>query len=223
MASALQWLSAALLIAGMSWGLFFAPTEQNMGEIYRALYVHVPSALTAFLVSFVLLGVSIWGLIKKSPASAYYGKALAEAGFIYTCLALATGSIWGRATWGVWWTWDARLTTTLILGIQYAGFLALYDAYEDINKRITACAVMGILIAINVPIVYKSVTWWRTLHQPPSLMRPGGSTMSPEIMTPLFFCLFAFIFAALVNCYQRYRSLALENTLDDYREEHLAA
>lgn len=223
MASVQQWLAAALVIAGMAWGLFFAPTEQNMGEIYRALYVHVPSALTAFLVSFILLGVSIWGLVKKSPASAYYGKALAEAGFLYTCLALATGSIWGRATWGVWWTWDARLTTTLILGIQYAGFLALYNAFEDVQKRITACAVMGILIAINVPIVYKSVTWWRTLHQPPSLMRPGGSTMSPEIMTPLLFCLAAFIYAALVGVYQRYKSLELEHTLEEYREEHLAA
>lgn len=223
MSTALQWLSAALVIAGMTWGLFLAPTEQNMGEIYRALYVHVPAALTAFLLSFILLGVSLWGIIKKTAASAYYGKALAEAGFIYTCLALATGSIWGRATWGVWWTWDARLTTTLILGIQYAGYLALYNAFEDINKRITACAVMGILIAINVPIVYKSVTWWRTLHQPPSLMRPGGSTMSPEIMTPLLFCLGTFIFAALINVYQRYRSLTLENTLEEYREEHLAA
>lgn len=223
MAHALQWLSAALVIAGMTWGLFFAPAEQNMGEIYRALYVHVPSALTAFLMSFILLGVSIWGLIKKTPASAYWGKALAEAGFLYTCLALATGSIWGRATWGVWWTWDARLTTTLILGIQYAGFLALYSAYDEINKRITACAVMGVLIAINVPIVYKSVTWWRTLHQPPSLMRPGGSTMSPEIMTPLLFCLFAFVCAALVNSYQRYTTLQLSNVVDEYREEHLAA
>lgn len=223
MAMAWQWLSAALVVAGMTWGLFLAPTEQNMGEIYRALYVHVPSALTAFLVSFILLGVSIWGLIKKTPASAYYGKALAEAGFLYTCLALATGSIWGRATWGVWWTWDARLTTTLILGIQYAGFLALYNAFEDVHKRITACAIMGILIAINVPIVYKSVTWWRTLHQPPSLMRPGGSTMSPEIMTPLLFCLGAFVVAAVVNVYQRYRSLELGHALEEYRDEHLAA
>lgn len=223
MATAWQWIAAALVVAGMAWGLFFAPTEQNMGEIYRALYVHVPSALTAFLVSFILLGVSIWGLVKKSPASAYYGKALAEAGFLYTCLALATGSIWGRATWGVWWTWDARLTTTLILGIQYAGFLALYNAFDDMQKRISACAVMGILIAINVPIVYKSVTWWRTLHQPPSLMRPGGSTMSPEIMMPLLFCLAAFIAAALTAVYQRYKSLALEHVVEEYRDEHLAA
>lgn len=223
MPSILQWLSAVLVIAAMSWGLFLAPTEQNMGEIYRAIYVHVPAALTAFLMSFILLGVSVWGLVKKSPASAYYGRALAEAGFLYTCLALATGSIWGRATWGVWWTWDARLTTTLILGIQYAGYLALYNAYDELNKRIAACAVMGILIAINVPVVYKSVTWWRTLHQPPSLMRPGGSTIAPEIFTPLMFSLGVFIFAALINSYQRYRSLTLEETLEEYQEEHLAA
>jgi heme exporter protein C len=114
-----------------------------------------------------------------------WSKATAEVGLLFTILTLATGSIWGRPTWGTWWTWDARLTTTFLLALLYAGYLLLYAAMPPGPSRIRVCAVLGILIFADVPIIYKSVTWWRTLHQPPSMIREGGSTMEPEILWTL--------------------------------------
>lgn len=216
-------LGSLLVFVGIYWGLFIAPTEQNMGEIYRVIYIHVPVCITAFFVSFFLLVASILGLIKKTDSSMHLAKASAEVGFLFTVLGLLTGSIWGRATWGVWWTWDARLTTTLILGILYAGYLVLYSSFSSTEKRVKACSIMGILIAVDVPIIYKSVTWWRTVHQPPSIIREGGSTLAPEILYPLVYGIFAMIILSIGMIFLRKENLKAEATLEELSESHLSS
>jgi len=111
--------------------------------------------------------------------------ACAEVALIFGVLLLATGSIWGKPTWNVWWTWDARLTTSLLLVLMLAGFLILHGSLQDLNTRVRSCSVLGILITLNLPIIYQSVNWWRTLHQPQTLLREGGSTMDPVMLKVL--------------------------------------
>lgn len=203
----------ALLISWL-WALQFAPTEKHMGDVYRIIYLHVPSAAAAFLSSFVLLVVSIWALFRKDSHAGLWGRAVAEVGLIFTILTLATGSIWGRPTWGVWWDWDARLTTTLILGLLYCGYLILFSSINSPQQRNRICAALGILIAADVPIIYQSVTWWRTLHQPPTIMRKGTSTMSPEMLTGLLTCIGIMLFVGAYLAIQRSRNLVLSEELE---------
>lgn len=180
-------VSILALGVAITWyiGLALTPTDQAMGEIYRVIYFHVPCAITAFALAYVLFFASILSFRKSSNQSVYWGRAAAELGFVFTVLTLATGSIWGYPTWGVWWTWDARITTTFLLALLYAGYILLYNGLPRGSKRTKACAILGILIAVDVPIIYKSVTWWRTLHQPPSILREGGSSMDPEMLQAL--------------------------------------
>ncbi len=204
----------ALLLASWYWALVKAPTEAAMGEVYRIIYLHVPSAFTAFFSSLVLCIFSVWGIWKKDERAMVWGKACAEVGFIFTLLTLATGSIWGRPTWGVWWTWDARLTTTLLLALLYAGYLILYGSLTPGAQRTRICSVLGILIFADVPIIYKSVTWWRALHQPPTLMRPGGATIAPEMFNTLMVCLVVMLAVGYWMMRQRAYNMGLEHDLE---------
>ena len=176
-----------LMLVACHWfaAFFYAPVDEHQGEVYRIMFLHVPSAITAFASSAALAVFSALGLKQRSESSLALAKATAEVGLLFTLLTLATGSIWGRPTWGTWWTWDARLTTTFLLALLYSGYLLLYSAMPAGPGRVRACAVLGILIFADVPIIYKSVTWWRTLHQPPSMLRAGGPTMDPEILWTL--------------------------------------
>ncbi len=213
-----QWLIGIFLGASLlfQWALGFlwAPVDQHQGEVYRIIFLHVPSAFTAFASSLLLALVSIWTLRKKSVASLHWGRAAAEVGLLFTILTLATGSIWGRPTWGTWWTWDARLTTTFLLALLYAGYLILYASLEHGTQRMKACAVLGILIFADVPVIYKSVTWWRTLHQPPSMMREGGSTMEPEILKTLLLGIAIMTLLAIWLISQRAKNLAFREELE---------
>lgn len=208
---------AVLLFASFSWfyALRFAPSDEAQGEVYRIMYFHVPSAITAFLSSFILLFFSLWTLFKRSPVAASWSKACAEVGFMYTAITLITGSIWGRPTWGVWWEWDARLTTTLILALLYAGYLIFTNSMAPGSQRDRMAAALGLIIAIDIPIIYKSVEWWRTLHQPPSLLRSGGSTMDPEMRSILFLCMFAMFFIAGWLLWLRAVNLQLQAKIEE--------
>lgn len=172
----------ALVLAQWGMGLFYAPVDALQGEVYRIIFLHVPAAFTAFFSAFILFIYSILALRTKSESHQRVCKATAEVGLIFTAITLVTGSIWGKPTWGVWWTWDARLTTTLLLAILYAGYLLLYASLEPGPGRTKACAILGILISADVPVIYQSVNWWRTLHQPQSMLRKGGPTMDPIIL-----------------------------------------
>lgn len=203
-----------LMVAAFGYALFATPTDAAQGEVYRVIYLHVPSAITAFALAYVLLVASIWSLRGRSVRSEFWGRASAELGLLFTALTLATGSIWGYPTWGVWWTWDARITTTFLLALLYAGYLLLYESLEQGAKRRKACAALGILIAVDVPIIYKSVTWWRTLHQPPSIIREGGSTMEPEMLLALGLSFGAVLLFSIWLVWFRVKVLDLKARLD---------
>ena len=204
----------AFVVIGWYRGLVIAPTEHHQGEVYRIIYFHVPSAFTAFLSAFSLLAFSLITLFKRSESAALLGKASAEVGLIFTVITLLTGSIWGRPTWGVWWTWDARLTTTLILALLYAGYLIFYSSMSPGPQRDRISATLGIVIALDVPVIYGSVYWWRTLHQPPSIMRPGGSTMDSDMFNFLLFNAIGIICFAAWMVILRYKNLKLEQKLE---------
>jgi heme exporter protein C len=194
--------------------LFVLPADMHQGEVYRIIYLHVPAAFASFALAFVLFFVSVYGLVTKNLNTEFWGRAVAEFGFIFTLLTLVTGSIWGRPTWGVWWTWDARLTTTFILAVLYAGYLLLWSSMSPGMARIKSTGILGVLIAVDVPIIYKSVTWWRTLHQPPSMMREGGSTMAPEILSHLIWCIVVLSFIALFLAWKRMQNLRVERMIE---------
>ena len=203
-----------LLLGAWAFGIFATPTDAAQGEVYRIIYLHVPAAISAFGAAYVLLIASVISIWKKSENSGYWGKASAEFGLGLTVITLATGSIWGYPTWGVWWTWDARITTTFLLALLFGGYILLYDSMPQGSRRDRACGVLGILIAVDVPIIYKSVTWWRTLHQPPSILREGGSTMEPEMLRALGFSFVALLLFSLWGIWVRANNLKLARAIE---------
>jgi heme exporter protein C len=148
-----------------------SPSDQVQGDLVRLLYIHPALAWTAYLACFVATGASIWHLVKRTEASDVLAHSAVEVGAVLTALTLATGSIWGRPTWGVYWVWDARLTSTAMLFLLLLGYLALHrvDAAPEVRSR--RAAVVGVLLVPNVVLVHQSVEWWRTLHQDPTLAR----------------------------------------------------
>jgi heme exporter protein C len=197
---ALGWLSAAALALGLAMAFGVAPREVSQGNVQRIMYVHPPLAWVAYLAFGVVAAASIVYLARRRAAADRLAHASAEVGVLFTGLAIATGSIWGKPTWGTWWTWDARLTSVAILFVMYLGYLLLRGAIEDPERAARYCAVLGIVAALDMPLVHFSVYWWRTLHQPPSLMRPGGFSGSSAILWPLLVNLAAFtvLYAYLV-------------------------
>ena len=200
MVRALGWLSAIFLGVGLIMAFGVAPRESTQGNVQRIMYVHPPLAWVAYVAFAVVAVASIAYLVRRRPAADHVAHASAEVGVVFTGLAIATGSIWGKPTWGTWWTWDARLTSVAILFVMYVGYLLLRSTIEDHDRAARYCAVLGIVAALDMPLVHFSVYWWRTLHQPPSLMKPGGFTGSAAILWPLLVNLGAFtlLYAYLV-------------------------
>jgi heme exporter protein C len=185
-------VTLVLLLTGLLAGLWWAPPDAVQGNVQRIMYVHPPLAWVAYLAFGVVAAASIAYLVRRAPGADRLAHASAEVGVLFTGLAIATGSIWGKPTWGTWWTWDARLTSVAILFVMYLGYLLLRGTVEDRERAARYCAVLGIVAALDMPLVHFSVYWWRTLHQPPSLMKPGGFTGSAAILWPLLVNLAAF-------------------------------
>ena len=200
MVRVLGWLSATALAMGLVMAFGVAPREVSQGNVQRIMYVHPPLAWVAYVAFVVVAVASIAYLVRRRPAADRLAHASAEVGVLFTGLAIATGSIWGKPTWGTWWTWDARLTSVAILFVMYVGYLLLRATIEDHERAARYCAVLGIVAALDMPLVHFSVYWWRTLHQPPSLMKPGGFTGSAAILWPLLVNVAAFtlLYAYLV-------------------------
>lgn len=160
-------------IAALTLGLVIAPPDALQGQPQRLMYVHVPAAWTAFASYTVVLVASVAYLLRRSPAWDAAAQAAAELGVGMTALAIVLGSIWGRAVWGVWWAWDARLVTTAVLLLIYLGYLGVRGLSDDAGVNARRAAVIGIAGFVQVPIVHFSVLWWRTLHQEPTILAPG--------------------------------------------------
>jgi len=198
------------MLIGSFVGLFVVSPDRLQGDVQRLMYVHVPAAWLAFLAFFIVFLMSVLYLIQRDLKWDRVAHASAEIGVVFTVLTLALGSMWGKPTWGVWWTWDPRLTTTAIMLAIYVGYLAIRSFADDPDKRARWAAIVGIIGFANVPIVYLSVIWWRTLHQPPSSPR----SVSPEILWTLLFNLLAFTLVYVYLMMRRIRLAKIEGELE---------
>lgn len=207
LANGLGLMALLAVLVGLYLAFFYAPEDALQGDVQRIMYVHVPTAWIAFFAFFVVFVASVVYLWKRWPEADRLAYASAEIGVLFTALTLIDGSIWGKPTWGTWWTWDARLTTTAILLVIYVGYLMLRSFVEEPERRARLAALVGIIGFIDVPIIYMSVLWFRTLHQPPSI-QAGGVTM-PESM--LFTLLFNFSAYTLVYFFFLVKRVRLES------------
>jgi heme exporter protein C len=185
MTRVLGWLALVALAAGVVVGFAIAPREVTQGNVQRIMYLHVPSVWVAYLAFGVVAVGSIVYLWRRAAGADRLARASAEAGVLFTGITIASGAIWGKPTWGTWWTWDARLTSVAVLFVLYVGYLLLRAMVDDDERGARYAAVLGIVAALDIPLVHFSVYWWRTLHQPPSLVRPGAPTLPPEILVAL--------------------------------------
>ena len=165
--------AALLCTAGLYIGLFLAPTDFQQGEAYRIIFIHVPAAWMGMFIYLVMAAYGVMALTLNTRLSAMMMESLAPTGAMFTALALWTGALWGKPTWGTYWVWDARMTSTLILLFLYVGYIALTNAIEDRRRADKAGALLAIVGSVNIPIIYFSVKWWNSLHQ--------GSSVSPTM------------------------------------------
>lgn len=218
---ALGILAVIGLVVGLYTGFVYAPADAVQGEVQRLMYLHVPLILVSYVAFFVVFVASILYLWRRASMVDAVAHSSAEIGVLLTALAIAAGSIWGRPTWGTWWTWDARLTTTAILLLIFLGYLMLRALVEDRSRGATFSAVLGIIGFLDIPIVHMSVVWWRTLHQPASVLRSGPSTVAPEMLVALYVNLAAFVLLYGYLLAKRLRLEEAKGELDRLRMELL--
>jgi len=185
-------LAAALTIWGLYIGFFVAPTDFQQGESYRIIFIHVPAA---WMSMFIYLVMAFWagvGLIWNTRLSSMMAHALAPTGAMMTFVALWTGALWGRPTWGTWWVWDARLTSELVLLFLYVGYIVLRSSIDDPRRGDRASAVLALVGVVNVPIIYFSVQWWNTLHQGASVSLTKSPSMASSMLLGMLLMALAF-------------------------------
>jgi len=205
--------AVALLALGRWAGLVGAPPDAVQGDVQRIMYVHVPAILTAYVAIAVVLAGSVGYLGTRSAAWDRVAAAAGELAVCFIGLTLVTGSIWGKPTWGTWWTWDARLTSTAILFVVYLAYLLLRSVVEEPERAASYAAVLGIAGALDVPIIHFSVVWWRTLHQPPTVLKPQTPSMDPAMLAALVLNVAAFVCVFVHLLGRRCRLLGLEARL----------
>ena len=214
LAGRLAWLAAgsAVVLAaiGLWIGLVIAPTDAQQGEAYRIIFVHVPAAWMSMLIYLVMAGWAAVGLVFNARLASTLARALAPTGALMTFLALWTGALWGKPTWGTWWVWDARLTSELMLLFLYLGFLALHGAIEDPRRADRAAALLALVGVVNVPIIYFSVIWWNTLHQGASVSLTRAPSMATTMLAGMLVMALAFWMYTIAVTLWRARLLVLE-------------
>lgn len=204
------WLAAALTITGLYIGFAVAPTDFQQGEAYRIIFIHVPAAWMAMFTYLVIAGWSAASFIWNTRLSAMMAQALAPTGAMFAFVSLWSGAFWGRPTWGTYWVWDARLTSTLILLFLYIGLMALRATIEDPRRADRACAVLALVGSVNVPIIYFSVQWWNTLHQGASVSLTAAPKMAETMLAGMLvmgLAAWAYTIAAALH---RVRTIILE-------------
>jgi heme exporter protein C len=210
-------IAAALLApVGLWLGLFVAPTDAQQGDAYRIIFIHVPAAWMSMFIYLVMAGWCGMSLTLNARLSAMMAQALAPTGALFTFIALWTGALWGRPAWGTYWAWDARMTSELILLFLYFGYMALRHAIDDPRRADRASAVLALVGAVNVPIIYFSVRWWNTLHQGASVSLTSAPKMAAIMLSAMLIMAFAAWFYAIAVALTRVRAIILE------REKHAA-
>jgi heme exporter protein C len=207
-------LAFVALAAAQAFAFATSPPDRDMGDLQKIMYVHVPAAWSAFICFFVVFVASVRYLWRRNERDDLVAAAAAETGAVLTALTLMLGSIWGRPTWGVWWAWDARLTSTAVLLVIYVGYLALRAFADEPEQRARWSAAIGILGALNVPVVYMSVKWWRTLHQ----LQSTPSTVDPAYAWGLRLNGLAVLAIAITFIMHRYRIALVERAVDEAAE-----
>jgi heme exporter protein C len=203
--------SAAVLCAIGLWiGFGIAPTDFQQGEVYRIIFIHVPAAWMSMFIYLVMAFWSVMALTFNARLSAMMAQALAPTGAFMTLIALWTGALWGRPTWGTFWAWDARMTSELILLFLYFGIIALRNAIDDPRRADRACAVLTIVGAVNIPIIYFSVVWWNTLHQGASVSIAAAPKMAAIMLTGMLVVTFAAWFYTIAIALWRVQAIILE-------------
>jgi len=203
-------LTGITLAIGLYLGLVYAPMDAIQGNAQRIFYIHVPMAWVAFLAFFVVFVAGVMYLWKRDLIWDQVARSSAEIGLVFTTLVLITGSFWGRPIWGTWWTWDARLTTTLLLWFIFLGYFMLRAYAGERSRAATFSAVIGIIGFFDVPIIYLSVDWWRTLH-PQAVISVTGASMPGQMVVALLVCLLGF---TLLYGYLMVQKLGIEKAKD---------
>jgi heme exporter protein C len=222
--NALAAVAVFLLLGAAAYASFFiAPTDAKQGLIYRILFLHVASAwtgLTAFLICFV---ANVMYVLRRQPRWDWLGVAAGEVGLAFTTAVLVTGPIWAHPVWGIWWTWDARLTSTFVLWLLYVSYLLLRTLVEEPERRALLSALFGIIAFLDVPLVFGSIRWWRTQHPQPVIMGGPGAGLDPLMYKVLFFSWFAMLALMTLLLRQRYRLEAMRGDLETVQHELEAA
>ena len=213
----IPWFAASavlLTVLGLYIGFVVAPTDAQQGEAYRIIFVHVPAAWMSMWVYLVMATWAGVGLVFNSRLSSMMACALAPTGALMTFLALWTGALWGRPTWGTYWVWDARLTSELVLLFLYIGYMSLHAAIEDPRRADRAAGLLALVGVVNVPIIYFSVQWWNTLHQGASVTLNKAPSMATPMLVGMLVMALAFWMYAIAVALMRVRTIVLE------RERH---
>jgi heme exporter protein C len=205
----------AILAAAQALGFATSPPDRDMGHLQKIMYVHVPAAWSAGVCFLIVFLASLHYLWTKRERSDLLAASAAEVGTVFTALTLILGSVWGRPTWGVWWTWDARLTSTAVQLVIFVGYLALRAFADDPDRRARWSAAVGVLGTLNVPIVYMSVKWWRTLHQTQS----SPSTVDPAYALGLRANGIALLLVTIYLLWRRYRAAIAERDAERRRDD----
>jgi heme exporter protein C len=209
-------LAIGLSAAGLYIGLILAPSDATQGDAYRIIYIHVPAAWMSMLLYLVMAFWAAIGWAFNARMASILARAIAPTGAMFTFLALWTGALWGKPTWGAWWVWDARLTSELILLFLYLGYIALVEAIDDPRRADQAGALLALVGAINVPVIYFSVRWWNTLHQGASVSVTSSPKMASIMLTAMLIMSLACWAYAFAVVFTRARAMVLE------RERHTA-
>ncbi len=202
--------AAVLALAGLTVGLLIAPSDFQQGDAYRIIYIHVPAAWMSMI---IYLAMAFWagvGLVVNTRLSSLMALALAPTGAWMTVVALWTGAVWGRPTWGTWWVWDARLTSELLLLFLYLGFMALHAAIEEPRRADRAAAIVALVGVVNVPVIYFSVKWWNTLHQGSTISFSRAPSMAGIMLAGLLLMTLAYWAYSIAVSLRRLRVLIIE-------------
>lgn len=202
--------AAVFAVAGLYVGFFVAPTDAQQGEVYRIIFIHVPAAWMSMFIYLVMAFWAAVGFAFNTRLSGMMSSALAPTGALFTFIALWTGSLWGKPTWGTYWVWDARLTSELILLFLYLGFMALKAAIDDPRRADRAGAVLAIVGAVNIPIIYYSVQWWNTLHQGASVSFTKAPSMAATMFAGMILMVLAFWMYSISVSLMRLRCIIKE-------------